>query len=79
VPWIAINYGWQMAFIITGAIGFIWLVFWLLIYRKPEDDPKLSQAELAYIRSIRPNQLLKFLGRGFFRTGKHGLSRSENF
>jgi ACS family hexuronate transporter-like MFS transporter len=59
VPWIAINYGWQMAFIITGAIGFIWLVFWLLIYRKPEDDPKLSQAELAYIRSDPPESTVK--------------------
>ncbi|MCA1624717.1 MAG: MFS transporter, partial [Acidobacteria bacterium] len=51
VPWIAINYGWQWAFIITGATGFIWLIFWLLLYQKPEEHPRLSKAELAYIQS----------------------------
>jgi len=51
VPWIAINYGWRWAFIITGATGFIWLVFWLLIYSKPEEHPSLSKSELAYIQS----------------------------
>ena len=51
VPFIAINYGWQWAFICTGAIGFIWLVFWLALYRRPEDDPKLSRAEAAHINS----------------------------
>ena len=51
VPFIAINYGWQWAFIITGMIGFIWLAFWLLIYRRPEEHPKLSRSELAYIQS----------------------------
>ncbi len=51
VPWIAINYGWQWAFIITGTIGFFWLVFWLALYRRPEEHPRLSKAELAYIRS----------------------------
>lgn len=51
VPYIAVNYGWQWAFIITGAIGFIWLFFWLKVYRKPEEHPKLSAAELNYIRS----------------------------
>jgi ACS family hexuronate transporter-like MFS transporter len=59
VPWIALNYGWQMAFVITGAVGFVWLVFWLLIYRKPEDDPKLSSAELAYIRSDPPESTVR--------------------
>ncbi len=51
VPWIAVNYGWQWAFIITGAVGFVWLVFWLLLYQKPEEHPRLSKAELAYIQS----------------------------
>jgi MFS transporter, ACS family, hexuronate transporter len=51
VPFIAVNYGWQWAFIITGAIGFIWLIFWISIYRKPEEHPKVSAAELSYIRS----------------------------
>ncbi|MGD9590467.1 MAG: MFS transporter [Pyrinomonadaceae bacterium] len=51
VPWIAYTYGWYEAFIITGVIGFIWLFFWLLIYRKPEEHPRLSKEEFAYIQS----------------------------
>jgi ACS family hexuronate transporter-like MFS transporter len=51
VPWIAVTLGWQWAFIITGAIGFIWLAFWLASYRRPEEHPKLSAAELAHIQS----------------------------
>jgi ACS family hexuronate transporter-like MFS transporter len=51
VPWITIHWGWRWAFIITGALGFVWLIFWLLLYRKPEEDPHVSKAELAYIRS----------------------------
>ena len=51
VPWIAINYGWRWAFIVTGALGFVWLVFWITLYRKPEEHPRVSRAELAYIQS----------------------------
>ncbi|MDX6692551.1 MAG: transporter, family, hexuronate transporter [Blastocatellia bacterium] len=51
VPFIAINYGWQWAFIITGTLGFIWLIFWLAVYRRPEEHPKLKRAELAHIQS----------------------------
>lgn len=51
VPWLLGVYGWQAAFIITGAIGFIWLIAWRLIYQEPEKHAKLSASELAYIRS----------------------------
>jgi MFS transporter, ACS family, hexuronate transporter len=51
VPWLALTYGWQSAFIVTGLIGFIWLVFWLMLYDKPEIHPKLSKEELAFIQS----------------------------
>lgn len=51
VPWIAGHWGWKWAFIITGALGFVWLVFWWIYYRAPEEDRSLSPAELAYIRS----------------------------
>ena len=51
VPWIALHLGWQWAFILTGAVGLLWLLFWLPLYRKPEDHPRLSQAERAYIQS----------------------------
>lgn len=55
VPWIFINWGWQWAFILTGCLGFLWLLFWLPVYRKPEEHPKLSRAELAYIQSDPPD------------------------
>lgn len=54
VPLIVVYWGWYEAFIITGALGFVWLLFWILIYRRPEDDPNLSQSELAYIQSDPP-------------------------
>jgi MFS transporter, ACS family, hexuronate transporter len=54
VPWLYINYGWQWAFIATGAVGFLWLVFWFIFYRVPTEHPKLGAAELAYIQSDPP-------------------------
>jgi MFS transporter, ACS family, hexuronate transporter len=51
VPWIRLNWGWEAAFIIIGAIGFLWLVFWLFLYDKPEKQKRLSAAELTYINS----------------------------
>jgi len=51
VPWINARWGWRGAFLGIGALGFVWLVFWLLIYRKPEEHPRVSSAELDYIRS----------------------------
>jgi MFS transporter, ACS family, hexuronate transporter len=59
VPLIAITWGWQAAFILTGSIGFIWLIFWLLIYRNPEEDPKLTKGELAHIQSDREERVSK--------------------
>jgi ACS family hexuronate transporter-like MFS transporter len=54
VPWIALQWGWQWAFIATGAIGFVWLLFWLPLYHPPDQHPRLSAAELSYIRSDPP-------------------------
>lgn len=51
VPWIAVNWGWQSAFIIIGAIGFIWMFFWFVFYEKPEKQKRLSKSELAYINA----------------------------
>lgn len=42
---------WPWAFYIVGATGFVWLIFWLLIYRRPQDHPSVSKSELAYILS----------------------------
>lgn len=51
VPFIATAWGWQWAFIITGAIGFIWLIFWFVLYEVPQRHKKLSAAEFQYIHS----------------------------
>jgi ACS family hexuronate transporter-like MFS transporter len=51
VPWLTLQYGWAWSFIATGALGFLWLVAWLSLYDRPETHPRLSPAELAYIRS----------------------------
>ena len=51
IPAILIAWGWQAAFIITGAIGFIWVVIWFIFYELPERHKKVSAAELAYIHS----------------------------
>lgn len=51
VPAILGAYGWQEAFIITGAIGFVWLVFWIVLYEIPAKQKRLSQSEYDYIHS----------------------------
>lgn len=51
VPLILSAYGWKEAFIITGALGFIWLIFWLFFYEVPEKKKRLSQTEYNYINS----------------------------
>lgn len=50
VPWILGAYGWREAFIITGAIGFLWLIAWRIFYEHPDKHKKVSKEELAYIR-----------------------------
>lgn len=50
IPFIAKAWGWEMSFIIIGALGFVWMGFWIFIYKKPESHPKVSAAELAYIQ-----------------------------
>ena len=53
VPWCMIYFGdekgWKMAFILTGASGFIWLIFWYWLYETPARQKRVSQAELNYI------------------------------
>ena len=51
VPLIAKNMGWQWAFIITGSIGFIWLILWFYFYEIPAKQHRLSKAEFDYIHS----------------------------
>jgi ACS family hexuronate transporter-like MFS transporter len=51
VPLIAEKLGWQWAFILTGAIGFIWLIFWFIYYEVPNKQKAINQAEFDYIHS----------------------------
>jgi len=67
VPFIALTWSWPWAFILTGAIGFLWLAIWWWVYRPPESHPSLSEAEFAYIRSdpaeaVTPVPWLKLIG-----------------
>jgi ACS family hexuronate transporter-like MFS transporter len=51
VPIITVAFGWRMAFIITGAASLLWLIAWIVIYRRPREQPRVSAGELAYIES----------------------------
>lgn len=51
VPWIAVHLGWQWAFLLTGALGFAWLILWLVLYRKPENHSRCTNGEREYIQS----------------------------
>jgi len=51
VPWLAGTYGWQEAFIWTGVVGFIWLIFWWFMYEVPAKHKKLSKEEFDHIHS----------------------------
>ena len=51
VPLIAAAWGWETAFIAIGAIGFIWMGAWTLLYDTPSKQKRLSKEELAYINS----------------------------
>jgi ACS family hexuronate transporter-like MFS transporter len=51
VPWIALHWGWQWAFVATGVLGFVWVAWWLWIYHPPDEHPSISAAELAHIAS----------------------------
>lgn len=50
IPLLAKAYGWEMAFIIIGVLGFIWMGVWVFVYDKPEKSKYVNAAELEYIR-----------------------------
>src|SRR5204862_6077235 len=51
VAWAILSYDWQSAFVVTGGLGFVWALLWLLLYHPPEAHPALSAEERAYISS----------------------------
>lgn len=50
IPFIAASFGWELAFLIIGALGFVWMGFWVFIYKKTEAHPRVNASELSYIR-----------------------------
>jgi MFS transporter, ACS family, hexuronate transporter len=50
IPLLAEAYGWEMAFIIIGGLGFLWMFFWMWLYQKPEKNKFVNKAELEYIQ-----------------------------
>ncbi|WP_121357750.1 MFS transporter [Flavisolibacter nicotianae] len=50
IPFIAKAWGWEMAFVLIGALGFLWMGFWVFLYKKPELNPRVNNAELAHIQ-----------------------------
>src|SRR3954470_22833025 len=54
VPWITIKWGWQWAFLITGAAGLIWLGFWIPMYEHPRRHKRVTRQELAWIERDSP-------------------------
>jgi ACS family hexuronate transporter-like MFS transporter len=51
VPWLLAGYGWQLAFLITGSLGFLWLIVWRIFYFIPSKQKRLSKAEYDYIHA----------------------------
>jgi MFS transporter, ACS family, aldohexuronate transporter len=59
VPFLYEALGWRGAFVATGALGFVWLAFWLGLYEKPEHHKRISAAELAHVQSDPPEVLAR--------------------
>ena len=55
VPWMTLHWGWESAFLITGLVGLLWILWWWIEYRAPEAHPRLAPAELAHIRADPPD------------------------
>jgi MFS transporter, ACS family, hexuronate transporter len=55
VPFVAVRFGWEWAFLGTGALGLAWLIVWWATYDRPDRHPRVSAAELAYIRADPPD------------------------
>ena len=51
IPVVALAWGWRACFIVTGIAGLLWLPVWLLVYRRPRENPRVTAAELAHIES----------------------------
>ncbi len=64
VPWILAYYGWQEVFWITGALGFVWLIFWWVLYEIPSKQKRITAEELHLIQSGQDDDLNEEAGKG---------------
>ncbi|HEY6081155.1 MAG TPA: MFS transporter [Polyangiaceae bacterium] len=51
IPWLAYAWGWRSTFVLAGGVGFLWLIFWLILYELPERSRRVGERELLHIRS----------------------------
>ncbi len=51
IPLLARHYGWEMAFLSIGILGYLWIICWLYVYKRPHENPRVNKAELEYIES----------------------------
>jgi MFS transporter, ACS family, hexuronate transporter len=56
IPYVIQHWHWQLAFIVTGLLGFVWMVFWFIFYEVPTRHKKISTGELAIIQSDKDEQ-----------------------
>lgn len=75
VAWAILNYNWQAAFVITGGLGLVWVVLWLLLYHSPSRHPLLSQQEREHI-AMGQEKSLGHLGR---RPSVGAILKQRNF
>ena len=73
VPWLASQFGWQAAFLVTGAVGFFWVAAWMWLYPAPGEHPGVSAAELAHIRKDPLIPASRFRGGNCCDTARPGL------
>jgi ACS family hexuronate transporter-like MFS transporter len=59
VPRLAVAYGWQSAFVLLGIVSALWIIPWMLMYRRPQEHPRVSPEELAYIQADPPDKEVK--------------------
>ncbi len=61
VPIIFLKFGWQWAFLATGGVGLLWLCFWLVLFKQPDQHPAVSPSELAHIHSDPPDTIVNLM------------------
>jgi ACS family hexuronate transporter-like MFS transporter len=75
VAWAILSYNWRAAFVITGSLGMVWVVLWLLFYQSPARHPSLTEAERTYIASGQE----KYLQGDGSRPSLRSILRRRNF